>query len=94
MYLSCNIKTSIAPNKQTNGHYGIRCKVVFRDNSTDENVIRTYVIDEDSMIGNPYRLVSGNKQFSYFEVDGSNFIRVDSIEIFNSGFPAATGTTT
>jgi len=44
------------------------------------------------MVDNPYRLNYGTRQYQIFDIDGSNFIRVESIEIFNKDFPNATGT--
>ena len=42
------------------------------------------------MIDNPYRLINKTRQYQIFNIDGSNFIRVDSIQIFSSNFPNAT----
>jgi len=52
-------------------------------------VFRSYVIDEDNMIDNPYRLIYPTRQYQIFDIDGENFDRIESISIFNSGFPGA-----
>jgi len=39
------------------------------------------------MIDNPYRLTYETRQYQIFDIDGPNFIRIESIEIFNKDFP-------
>ena len=85
------IKTSIPPARQARGHYGIRYNLRFKDNATGKNVIRPYVVDEDCMVDNPYRLPQDTRQYQIFDIDGSNFIRVESIEIFCNEFPGSEG---
>lgn len=82
-------KTSLPSDRQYNGSYGIIYNLRFKDNATGEDVIRSYILNEDSMIDNPYRLINGTRQYEIFEVDGNNFVRVESIEIFNRDFPGA-----
>jgi len=43
------------------------------------------------MIDNPYRLIYGTRQYQIFDVDGVNFIGLESIEVFNKDFPNAAG---
>ena len=86
-------KTSIQPDKQYQGHYGITYNLLFLDNVSDQKVIRSYTVDENSMIDNPYRLVYPTRQYQIFDIDGPNFIRIESIQIFNRDFPNATETT-
>ena len=88
------IKTSISPEKQYQGHYGITYNLKFYDSVNNTEVIRSYTIDEDNMVDNPYRLAYKTRQYQIFEIDGPNFIRVQSIQIFNKDFPGANGTTT
>ena len=85
-------KTTIPPERQHRGHYGITYNLRFLDNTFNKEIIRSYTIDEDNMVDNPYRLNYGTRQYQIFDIDGSNFIRVESIEIFNKDFPNATGT--
>ena len=87
-------KTSIASTRQYRGHYGITYNLRFLDNTSNTEVIRSYTIDEDNMVDNPYRLVYPTRQYQIFNIDGPNFIRVESIEIFNKDFPEAAGTVT
>ena len=83
------IKTSIKPEKQYQGHYGITYNLKFNDSVNNTEVIRSYTINENNMVDNPYRLVYGTRQYQIFEIDGPNFIQVQSIQIFNSDFPGA-----
>jgi methylphosphotriester-DNA--protein-cysteine methyltransferase len=39
------------------------------------------------MVGNPYRLLYPIRQYQIFDVDGPNFVRVESIKIFCKSFP-------
>lgn len=87
-------KTNITPERQYRGHYGITFNLRFLDNTSNKEVIRSYTIDEDNMIDNPYRLIYDTRQYQIFDIDGANFIRVESIQIFNQDFLGATQTTT
>lgn len=89
MLVGATIKTNIDTNKQRNGHYGITYTLRFYDNVYKEQTTRTYVLDEDSMVSNPYKLVLNTRQYQVFHIDGENFIRVDAITIFNLDFPEA-----
>jgi hypothetical protein len=46
------------------------------------------------MIDNPYRLIYGTRQYQIFDIDGVNFIGLESIEIFNRDFPKSADTIT
>ena len=87
-------KTTIPPERQYRGHYGITYNLRFLDNTSNKEVIRSYTVDEDNMIDNPYRLTYETRQYQIFDIDGPSFIRVESIEIFSKDFPDATGTVT
>ena len=91
LIVGATFKTSISSNKQYRGHYGITYNLRFMDNTSNREVIRSYTVDEDNMIDNPYRLAYDTRQYQIFDIDGANFIRVESIEIFNKDFPNATG---
>lgn len=89
--IAATFKTSIPEERQYGGHYGIRFNLKFKDNATGKDVIRTYVINEDTMVGNPYKLFYETRQYQIFDIDGVNFEDIDSIEIYNNNFPNATG---
>lgn len=94
LLVGATFRTQIPPARQYRGHYGIAFNLRFQDNTSNQQVVRTYIIDEDNMIDNPYRLIHGTRQYQVFDIDGSNFIRVQSIEIFNKDFPNAEGNIT
>ena len=82
-------KTTIPLERQARGHYGITYVLRFLDNTSNKQVLRSYTVDEDNMIDNPYRLIYDTRQYQIFDIDGPNFIRVESIQIFNQDFPGA-----
>ena len=86
LLVGATFRTSIQPEKQYRGHYGIQFNLKFIDNETNEEVIRSYILDQDNMIGNPYRLITGIRQYEIFDIDGQNFESIDSIEIFCQDF--------
>jgi len=54
----------------------------FNDNATNTEVLREYILDEDNMVGNPYQLTNGVRQYEIFDIDGENFVRLESIQLF------------
>lgn len=91
LIVGATFKTSIDPERQSRGHYGITYNLKFLDNTSNQQVIRSYTVDEDSMIDNPYRLIYDTRQYKIFDIDGPNFMGIESIQIFNSDFPNADG---
>lgn len=87
------IRNTIPLQEQYQGHYGITFNLVFNDNSNlqsngnSKQIIKSYTLDEDNMTGNPYRFEHNTRQYQIFEIDGENFVRIDSIEIFCQDFP-------
>ena len=89
LLIAANIKTNIDSKKQYRGHYGISYTLKFKDNNSSNEISRVYILDENSMVGNPYRMSHKTRQYKLFDIDGSNFIRIESIQIFNRDFPNA-----
>ena len=87
------IKTSIQTSRQFRGEYGLIFKLRFLDNTSNNYEVRTYVLNQDNMIGNPYKLITPSRQTAIYNIDGKNFDRVESIAIYNKNFPDATGNT-
>lgn len=69
------------------GNYGIEFDLAFNNNGTE--VIRTYHINVNDMEGDPYNFSVGSQQYEIFDIDGTNFIRIDKVKIFCMGFPVA-----
>lgn len=91
LIVAATFQTNIAKDRQSRGHYGIAFNLTFNDNATGEETTRTYIINEDNMIDNPYKLIQPVRQYQIFNIDGQNFVRLDSIQIFNKDFPFADG---
>lgn len=93
LIIGAKIKTQIDSTRQYQGHYGISFVLEFLDD--DGNIIqRTYTVNEDNMVDNPYNLIYPTRQYAIYDIDSQHFNKVKSIAIFNSDFPNATGNTT
>lgn len=68
------------------GTYGIEFDLVFNDKSGSP-VTRTYHIDVNDMTGTPFEYTNGSAQYKIFDIDGANFVEINEIRIFCSGFP-------
>lgn len=84
---SIKVKTSLPPEQQSRGNYGIIFALDFLDNATNKIITRNYVIDVDKMTGNPYKLVYSTKQYGIFDIDGINFKSIKEIKLFCYNFP-------
>ena len=90
LIVGSTITTSIDNTRQYRGYYGITFYLRFQDNTiNNQQVVRSYTVDEDNMVGNPYKLLYPTQQYSIFDIDGENFLRLDSIQIFSRDFPNA-----
>jgi len=87
LLIGAYFKTSIPTKRQNRGHYGITYELIFKDDNTNDEIIKTFTIDEDNMVDNPYRLLYETRQYKIFDIDSQNFIKVKSISIFNKDFP-------
>ena len=88
-YIICGgtIKTNLSTEQQFRGNYGIVFALNFNDNTENKIVTRYYTIDVDKMRGNPYKILYDTRQYGIFEIDGDNFIDIDSISLFCYNFP-------
>ena len=85
--LGMQVQTKLPLEQQYQGNYGIIVGLDFKDNSTGDEITRYFSVDVDTMQGNPYRLANKTRQYGIFEIDGANFLRVDSISLFVKNFP-------
>lgn len=81
------VRTALPTEQQLRGNYGLLFALNFNDNATGEVVTRYYTVDVDKMRGNPYKILYDTRQYGIFDIDGENFIEVDSISIFCYNFP-------
>ena len=56
-------KTTIPLERRYRGHYGITYNLRFLDNTSNKEVIRSYTVDEDNMVDNPYLLIYDTRQY-------------------------------
>ena len=84
---TATFRTELPLEQQFNGNYGLLIALDFKDNSTEKEITREYVIDVDNMQGNPYRLITDTEQSGVFPIDNANFLRVNYITIFCYNFP-------
>ena len=85
------VRTAFDPG-QTGGNYGLRFNLVFKDNITGKQVIKTFRIDTTDVIGQPYLLTNPTLVEALIRnVDTQNFVQISSIQAFCDGF--STGTT-
>ena len=70
-----------------NGVYGIQYVLAFK-NQDDPAAIKyvSYTLDSDHMTGNPFLYNTYTDQYGIFPIDAENYLYVDSIMIYESGF--------
>lgn len=70
-----------------NGLYGIQFVLAFADQDRPEEIkYVSYVLDSNSMTGNPFLYNNYTDQYAIFQIDTENFLYVDSIMIWEEGF--------
>lgn len=84
---SMNVRTQLPREQQFKGNYGMIIALDFMDNSLSQEVTRTYTVDVDKMIGNPYKQITETNQYGIFDIDNENFLRVNYINLFCYSFP-------
>ena len=85
--LGAYFKTNLSNEQKAKGNYGISFDFIY-ENELGENEHRICTIDIDSFNGSPYDLLNYTKQTStYINYDKEKFKYIDSISIFESGFP-------
>lgn len=83
-------KTKIPTEQQFRGNYGIALELVFRDNTTNNDVTRKYIVDVNQMRGDPYKIPHDTRQYGIFDIDGENFKYIKRIYLFVEDFPNST----
>lgn len=77
--------TKLTEEQKRKGDYGLVFDISFKNG--EEEVHRNYVIDINSMTGNPYSYNYGSAQTAIFEIDGENFYRINKITFLCKNFP-------
>lgn len=80
-------KTALPASQRLQGNYGLIIEIDFK-NSADENLTtKRYVLDINSIIGQPYNLSTYTRQYKIFNIDHDKFASVKKIFAFADGFP-------
>jgi len=77
--------TQLNEEQKRQGNYGLVFDIDFKDGDTITN--KKYVLDIDSMTGNPYSYNLGSTQTAVYEIDGEHFYRLNSITLECKNFP-------
>ena len=93
--IGMTVRTSLPIEQQVGGgNYGIVMQVEYyttaqRQSLGDDRstVIRTYVLDVNNMLGQPYKYILPEYQYAIFAIDGKNLKGITSIKAFCKGFP-------
>ena len=70
------------------GIYGLQFVLAFQDRATAEETTKTwsYIIDTNSMTGNPYAFSTWSEQYAIFPIDTENFSHIESIMFYSQAF--------
>ena len=82
-----SFRTNLPGEQRIKGNYGIVFELGFKAQTSDEIILKKFIVDIDRMSGNPYVLNNATPQLGYFEIDGENFEYVNNITIFEKDFP-------
>lgn len=85
MEIGGTFTTRLPEEQKRKGNYGLVFDMDFYNG--EEIVNKQYVLDINSMTGNPYSYNLGSEQNAIFEIDGANFYRLNSITLECKNFP-------
>ena len=83
---AAEFKTELPSEQAARGNFGLIYELDFKDNITGDIVTRTYIIDANQMLGNPYNQKTYTRQSAVFDVEGQNFDSVKRIYLFAKDF--------
>lgn len=88
-YILCgaNFRTTLDSEQKFKGNYGIAFELSFKSGDSEEENSKTYIIDINNMVGDPYNLSPAVRQYDTFEIDGESFSSINRIYIFQYDFP-------
>lgn len=87
--LMCKMKiqTKLPVEQRYYGNYGINIELAFEDASSNDTVIKNYVIDIDQMVGSPYQFTAPTLQYGVFNIEKEYFKYINKISLFEYNFP-------
>lgn len=80
-------KTELASEQAARGNFGIAFDIDFKDNISGDIVTKTYIVDVNNMLGNPYNQRDFTRQKGIFSINGENYDSINQIYIFSEEFP-------
>lgn len=89
-YIICGatFQTALPLEQQQKGNYGVVFELNYHtENSNDEIITKTYTVDINQMLGNPYKMTQATRQYGIFEIDTNKFVDINKIYIFAYDFP-------
>ena len=86
LMIAAKFRTNLPQEHRTKGNYGLKYTLTFIDPITGENIDRSYILDINHMLGNPYAQAVSMRQVLPFEIDADNFQYIKKIEIFSKDF--------
>ncbi len=82
-------KTALSASQRLQGNYGLAIEIDFKNNVDNNLTTKRYVLDINSIIGQPYNLSTYTRQYKIFGIDTNKFASVKKIFAFSDGFPNA-----
>lgn len=81
--IGATVKTSIPKDQRLKGNYGVAFEIAYK-NAADENspILKTYIVDVNRILGNPYDVVTPQRFYGTFEFDKENYLYVNKIYSF------------
>lgn len=86
--IKMNVRTSLEREQRMWGNYGLKFTLLFNNKENpNQDKEETYVINIDSMIGDPYNFINPTPQFFALEFNMENFKGIKEISAFCEKFP-------
>ena len=87
MIVKADFRTDLPEEQRHAGDYGIIVTLEFKNQQNPSvPIVIPYILNIDTMVGNPYMFKTKMTQVAYFKIDGANFNRIRDIEIFDRSF--------
>jgi len=91
LMIAANFRTALPFEHRVKGNYGLKCTLTFEDPISGATAVdREYILDVNSMNGDPYIQISDLKQTKVEPIDSFNFKYIKKIELFSEGFETTT----
>lgn len=87
LVIKATIRNALDIQQKFQGNYGILVQIDFKNKTTGEQITRNYIFDVNNFTGNPYNYLNAIQQSLSFQIDGQNFLRVNTVALFVKDFP-------